>query len=77
MFALLKVKNHASVSQQIVFWNNQTFFYLFRSVKLVMTIVTDLAIVIIVNVMTIQIVMHFSKIKLSIKYKGLVLRKII
>ena len=44
MSALLKVKNHASVSQQKVFWKNQTFPSLSRSVKLVIAILTVLAI---------------------------------
>ena len=43
MSAPLKVKNHASVSQQKVFWKNQTFPSLSRSVKLVMAILTILA----------------------------------
>ena len=44
MSALLKVKNHASVSQQKVFWKNQTFPSLSGSGKLVMAIVTVLVI---------------------------------
>ena len=43
MPALLKVKNHASISQQKVFWNNQTFPNLSRNVKLIMAIVTVVA----------------------------------
>ena len=43
MSALLRVKNHASVSQQKVFWKNQTFPSLSRSVKLDMTILIVLA----------------------------------
>ena len=50
MSALLKVKTHASVSQQKVFWKNQTFPSLSRSVKLVMVIVTVLAIVIVLAI---------------------------
>ena len=63
MSALLKVKNHASISQQKVFWNNQTFPSLSRSVKLVMAIVT---------VLVIETVMAFSRIfglEPGIKYK--------
>ena len=52
MSALLKVKNHASVSQQKVFWKNQTFSSLSRSVKLVMAIVTVLAIKTVVAIVT-------------------------
>ena len=52
MSALLKVKNHASINQQKVFWNNQTFPSLSRSVKLVMAIVTVLAIVTILAIET-------------------------
>ena len=44
MSALLKVKNHVSVSQQKVFWKNQTFSSLSGNVKLVMAILTVLAI---------------------------------
>ena len=75
------MKNHASVSQQKVFWNNQTFSSLSKGVRLVMAIATVLAIVTIlaivtmlaiVNVVAIKTVMHLSGIEPSIKYKGLV-----
>ena len=44
MSALLKVKDHASVSQQKIFWKNQIFPNLSGSGKLVMAIVTVVAI---------------------------------
>ena len=52
MSALLKVKTHASVSQQKVFWKNQTFPSLSRSVKLVMAIMTVLASVTVLAIVT-------------------------
>ena len=52
MSALLKVKSHASVSQQKVFWKNQTFPSLSRSVKLVMAIVAIVAIKTIMDIKT-------------------------
>ena len=52
MSALLKVENYASVSQQKVFWNNQTFLSLSRSVTLVMAIMTILAMVTILAIET-------------------------
>ena len=57
MSALLKVKNHASVSQQKVFWKNQTFPSLSRSVKLVMAFVTVLAIKIVMAIVTFVAIM--------------------
>ena len=70
MSALLKVKSHASVSQQKVFWKNQTFPSLSRSVKLVMAIV---AIVAIKTIMDIKTNMHLFRIKLGIECKELIL----
>ena len=52
MSALLKVKTHASVSQQKVFWKNQTFPNLSKSVKLVIAIVTVLAIMTVLAIVT-------------------------
>ena len=63
MSALLKVKNHTSVSQQKVFWNNQTFPSLSRIVKLVMAIVTDLAIVTVLVIVTVLAVKAVRAIK--------------
>ena len=65
MSALLKVKNHASVSQQKVFWKNQTFLSLSRSVKLVMTIMTVLAIVTVLAIKTDMAIMTILAIKID------------
>ena len=56
MFALLKMKNYASVSQQKVFWNNQTFPNMSRSIKLIMAIVTVLAIMTVLAIVTILVI---------------------
>lgn len=63
MFVQLKVKNHASVSQPKVFWKNQMFASLSKSSKLVMVIVTILAIqtvMIIVTLLAIETVIASS-----------------
>ena len=52
MSALLKVKNYASVSQQKVFWKNQTCPNLSWSEKLVMVIVTILAVQTVMAIVT-------------------------
>ena len=53
MSALPKVKErYADVSQQKVFWKNQTFPNLSRNRKLVMAIVTVVAIKTIIDIMT-------------------------
>lgn len=57
MSVLLKVKNHASISQQKVFWKNQIFFSLFGSGKLVITIVIVLVVMTVLIVGTVLAIM--------------------
>ena len=69
MSVQLKVKDHASISQQKVFWKNQTFPILSGNGKLVMAIVTVVAIK---TIMGIKTTMHLSGIEPGIKCKGLI-----
>ena len=52
MSALLKVKTHASVNQQKVFWKSQTFPSLSWSKRPVMAIETDMVIVTVLAIKT-------------------------
>ena len=56
MSALPKVKDHSSVSQQKVFWKNQTFPSLSGSEKLVMAIVTVLVVKTVRVIVTIVVI---------------------
>ena len=75
MSALLKVKDHASVSQQKVFWKNQTFPNLSGNGKLVMaslTVVAVKTILAIVTVLAIKTIIHLSGIEPGIECKELI-----
>ena len=71
------MKNYTNISQQKVFWNNQTFSSLSRNIKLVMAIVIVLAIVTILAIKTIIDIktnIPLSEIEPDIKCKKLIPR---